>query len=215
MKRVTLVWIICAALGAALLLSAKQSRQPSPEMGEHSSGTALIHSDFTLQSADGKTVTGKDFEGKYLLVFFGFTHCPDICPTTLGLLHQTYEKLGDAAKDFNTVLITVDPQRDTPAVTDQYAKKFDARFIGLSGTPEQLKAAQDAFKAYSSGVPEEARHAEEQHEHAHDHAAMDYQVDHSGFIYLMGKKGEYLTHFRPESTPEELAAELQKTAAGK
>jgi protein SCO1 len=152
------------------------------------SGTALIGGPFTLLDQNGKTVTDKDFRGRFTLVFFGFTHCPDICPAELQVMSASLEALGDKAADVIPIFITLDPERDTPAVMADYVKNFGSRFVGLTGSPEAIASAAKAYRiAYSKqGDPK----------------ASDYSIDHSEFAYLMGRDGQYITHF-PYGTPVE------------
>lgn len=142
----------------------------------------LIGGAFTLVDGAGKTRTDKDFRGKYLIVYFGFTHCPDICPTSLLIIQNAINALGSKKKEVTPLFITVDPERDTPAVVGQYVSHFGPEFVGLSGSPEQIKQAAEAYKVYYRKVED-------------PDSAMGYTMDHSGFIFLMGPDGRYLTHF--------------------
>jgi protein SCO1/2 len=193
MKRSVVSWV-AMVLGIAGLLAyvgptfLKVTPPPS-----RSSGEALIGGSFTLVDASGNTVTEKSFAGKYMLVFFGFTHCPDICPTSLLITKNALERLGDKAKDIVPVFITVDPERDTSDVVGRYVKNFGERFIGLTGTPEQIKKAADAYKVFYQKVEDKG-------------SGLGYVMDHSGFIYFMGRDGKYLTHF-PHTINEQAMAE--------
>ena len=134
---------------------------------------------FTLVAHTGETVSDTDFHGKYLLVFFGYTFCPDICPTSLQEMALTLDALGGEAAMIQPLFITIDPQRDTPEVLAEYVAAFDPRIIGLTGTPEQIAAAAKAYRAY----------------YARSDPASDgdtYLMDHSAFIYLMGPDGRFL-----------------------
>ena len=155
---------------------------PLTKDGTHSKGEALIGGDFTLIDGTGKTLTNRDFLGKYMLVYFGFTHCPDICPTSLLLIQNAINHLGDKGKKVQPVFITLDPERDTPAVVGPYVQHFGPGLIGLSGSAEQIKQAADAYKIYYRKVEDKD-------------SAMGYVIDHSGFMYLMGPDGKYITHF--------------------
>ena len=106
-----------------------------------STGGPAIGGPFTLESSSGKTVTDRDFRGKYMLVYFGYTYCPDVCPTTLNAVAAALDKLGPKAKDLRPIFITVDPQRDTPAVMKQYTAAFSPDLIGLTGTPDADRQA--------------------------------------------------------------------------
>lgn len=144
---------------------------------------------FSLIDQDGNPVTEKSWPGKYLLVFFGFTHCPDICPVTLQKISAVIDKLGsaDAAK-MQTLFITVDPERDTPDVMKQYVSNFDKSILGLTGTVRQVKDAEDDFKVYAAKVP--------------DKDGKGYSYNHSGFAYLMSPKGKMVELLKIEDGTE-------------
>jgi len=139
-------FLIGAIAGAgALLVANPQGGQPV-----QSSGAALIGGPFSLVGADGKPVTDRDFRGRYMLIFFGFTHCPDICPAELQVIAQALEQLGDKAKTVVPIFITLDPERDTPQAMANYVKSFGPNFVGLTGSPEAIEAAAKAYRvAYS------------------------------------------------------------------
>ena len=139
-------FLIGAIAGAGVLLVANpQGGQPV-----QSSGAALIGGPFSLVGADGKPVTDRDFRGRYMLIFFGFTHCPDICPAELQVIAQALEQLGDKAKTVVPIFITLDPERDTPEAMANYVKSFGPNFVGLTGSPEAIAAAAKAYRvAYS------------------------------------------------------------------
>ena len=125
-------FLIGALTGAAiLLLTTPRGGQPV-----ESSGTALVGGPFSLTGTDGKTVTDADFRGRYMLVFFGFTHCPDICPAELQVIAQALDKLGDKGKKVAPLFITLDPERDTPHAMASYVQSFGPNFVGLTGSPE-------------------------------------------------------------------------------
>src|SRR5262245_44144028 len=124
-------FLIGGLTGAALLLLTN----PRPDANVETSGTALVGGPFTLVGTDGKTVTDQDFRGRYMLVFFGFTHCPDICPAELQMVAEALDKLGDKANEVVPIFISVDPERDTPEVLAAYVKSFGPKFVGLTGSP--------------------------------------------------------------------------------
>ncbi len=149
-----------------------------------SSGPAFTGSDitgthmgqgWTLTGTNGKPYTLQSFAGKVTLFFFGYTQCPDVCPTTLAELAQVVHLLGDQASRVQIVMITVDPERDTPEVLGAYVSSFDPSFLGLTGTPEQVKVAAGAFKAYYAKVAQ---------------ANGGYSMDHSASFYLFDTQGE-------------------------
>ncbi|WP_428029153.1 SCO family protein [Ancylobacter sp.] len=150
---------------------------------------------FELVDQNGKTVTQEAFAGTPMLVFFGFTHCPDICPTSLFEMSQLFEVLGPDARKVTGLFITVDPERDTPEVMKSYLGSFHPSIQGLSGTPEQVAAVTRAYRAYAKKVPTQGG---------------DYTMDHTAIVYLMSKDGQFVAPFNLKRPPEEAAAELRR-----
>lgn len=158
------------------------------------SGQALIGGPFSLVDHTGKRVTEKDFLGKYTLIFFGYTDCPDICPTELQVMSAALDQMGEAGEPIQPVFITVDPERDTPDVLKAYVENFHPRLMGLTGTADEIAAVARAYRVYytkASGT-----------------AAGDYLMDHSSILYLMGPDGKFLKHFTYTTDAKALAAEL-------
>ena len=187
-------FLIGAIAGAGvLLLATPQGGQPV-----QSSGAALIGGPFALVGADGKPVTDRDFRGRYMLIFFGFTHCPDICPAELQVIAQALEQLGDKAKKVVPILITLDPERDTPQAMANYVKSFGPNFVGLTGSPEAIAAAAKAYRVAYSKVENKD-------------SAGDYSVDHSALVYLMDPEGRYVTHFSYGLSADQMAEKLGKS----
>jgi protein SCO1/2 len=187
-------FLIGALAGAAVLLVA------TPQGGQpvQSSGAALIGGPFSLVGGDGKPVTDRDFRGRYMLIFFGFTHCPDICPAELQVIAQALEQLGDKAKNVVPIFITLDPGRDTPEAMANYVKSFGPNFVGLTGSPEAIAAAAKAYRvAYSKVENKES--------------PGDYSVDHSALVYLMDPEGRYVTHFSYGLSADQMAEKLGKS----
>jgi protein SCO1 len=155
---------------------------------------------FELVDKTGKTVRWSDFDGKYRLVYFGFTYCPDACPTDLARsgkgLQQFEREHPDLGAKVQPIFISVDPERDTPAVVGEFAANFHPRLIGLTGTPAQVKAATDAFKVFYEKAPPD------------DDGG--YMVNHSTVTYLFGPKGEPLATIPTDQGPEAVAQELGK-----
>jgi protein SCO1/2 len=174
----------CAALVAA---AAAAYLTPS-----RSGGAALIGGPFALQTGDGKTLTDKDLLGHPYLVYFGYTHCPDVCPTTLAQISDVLRKMPD--KPVKALFITVDPWRDNPKSMADYVSSFDPRVIGLSGTPEEVEKAEKTFRVY-------AKKSEEKDG--------DYAMDHSSVVYLMDKDGRFAEAFNLERSATESAKELE------
>ncbi len=195
MRISAIVWIICVLVAVGLL--AWMGTGVIPESRRSSATSALVGGPFTLTTGQGETVTEKSYAGKYMLVYFGFTHCPDICPTGLLLIDNALDQLGDPAKRIVPLFITLDPERDTQEVVGNYISHFGNRLIGLTGTPAQVKQAADAYKVYYRKVMDEDR-------------AGEYTIDHSGYIYLMGPDGQYLAHFPHHISESALKDELAK-----
>jgi protein SCO1/2 len=173
-----------AALGAtAVLTLGPQSNQ----------ATASVGGAFTLVDQNGSTVTDRTFLGKPHLVFFGFTHCPDVCPTKLFEISEALRATADKGRDLRALFITVDPERDTPDVLKSYLGSFDARIVGLTGDRAAIDAAVKAFRAYARKVPLKDG---------------DYTMEHTALVYLMGKDGRFVGAFNLDRPPEQAAQEL-------
>lgn len=161
-------------------------------------GQALIESEFALTDHQGRKVSARDYRGKWQLVFFGFTYCPDVCPTTLAMVAQVMDILDEEADSVTPLFITVDPDRDTPEVLATFVSAFHPRMIGMTGSAEQIKSAAKAFRVYYAKAPEKD-------------APYGYLMGHSGLIYLMTPAGTYEAVFTHErDTPETIAAALRK-----
>ena len=160
-------------------------------------GTALVGGPFTLTDQDGRKVSEKDFLGKYMLVFFGYTYCPDVCPTELQVMTAAVDSLGADASNLQPVFISVDPERDTPTVLRAYVENFGPRLIGLTGTPEEVAAVAKAYRVYYAK--------------AKGSTAADYLMDHSSIIYLMGPDGKFVKHFPYTTDATKLSKELKET----
>ena len=186
-----LVLLIAAGLGGYAWLNRHTG-------GSHGSGAALVGGPFTLTDHNGREVTEKTFLGKYMLVFFGFTFCPDVCPTELQVITAALDQMGPEADAIQPVFITVDPERDTPEVLKAYVGNFGPRLLGLTGTPEQVAAAAKAFRVYYAKVKNSG-------------SAADYMMDHSTIIYLMGPDGRFAKHMTYTTDAAKLAEELKKS----
>jgi protein SCO1/2 len=155
---------------------------------------ALIGGPFTLQDGNGKTVSNQTLRGRPFLVYFGYTHCPDVCPTELAKISDILSKMGN--KPVPALFITVDPERDTPKVMQDYVSCFNPAIIGLSGSPEAVAATEKTFRVFS-------RKGEKQPDG-------DYSMDHSSVVYLMDKNGAFVEAFNIERPPEDAAKDLEK-----
>jgi protein SCO1/2 len=159
------------------------------------SGPSAIGGRFQLIDQSGKPITDQDLKGRPFLVFFGYTHCPDICPTTLFDVSELMRALGKDADRTAALFITVDPERDTPAVLKDYLSSFDSHLRGATGDASAIEAAEKAYRVYAKKVPA-------------DHG--DYSVDHTALVYLMDKQGRFVAPFSLKRRPEEAAAELRR-----
>ena len=188
------------ALLAALLVAGAAYYIANQPRGPISIGTALVGGPFSLTDQDGRKVTDKDFRGHYMLVFFGYTYCPDLCPTELQVMSAALDKLGAKADDIQPIFITFDPQRDTPEVLKQYVTNFHPRLIGLTGTPEQVAAAAKAYRVYYSKL-------------GNSSGPETYLMDHSTITYLMDKQGKFLKHFSYSTDASAMSQDLEKAIA--
>jgi protein SCO1 len=161
------------------------------------SGGPSIGGPFALTDGNGKTVTDRDFRGKYLLVYFGYTFCPDVCPTTLNEVAEAMDRLGPKADRVQPLFISVDPQRDTPAVIKQYVGSFTPRLIGLTGTPDEIAKVAKEYRVYYAV-------------HRTGGGPNDYTVDHSSILYLMGPNGKFLAPIRADEPGQRIAADISK-----
>ncbi len=156
---------------------------------------AAIGGPLNLEDQNGKSFTDAQMKGHPFLVFFGFTHCPDICPTTLFDMSQMMKALGPDADRVGVLFITVDPDRDTPKVLKDYLSNFDPRLRGLTGSQAQIDAAIKEYRVYAKKVPLENG---------------DYTMDHTAIVYLMDKDGRFVAPFNMSRTPEAEAADLRR-----
>ena len=185
-----------AVVGASGLAAWRAWAPASPPVVEEE---ALVGGSFELVDGRGETVTHADFVGRPFVIFFGFTHCPDICPTSLFEMSQWIEALGPAAERLRFAFVTVDPERDTPAVMRDYVAAFDERIIPLTGSEAQVERVLDAYRVYAKKVPLEGG---------------GYTMDHSAFVYLMDARGRYRTHITYGEASERAVAKLRELAAG-
>jgi protein SCO1/2 len=198
------IWAGAAALlflaGGALILRAYMPRPATQTM---SVGEADIRSDFSLVDHTGRAVTEADFAGHWQLVFFGFTHCPDICPTTLAYMASVLDLLGSQAEQVAPLFITVDPARDTVPVMADYVSAFHPRLVGLTGTEAQVAHAAESFRTW--------------YERMEDGTAPDgYMMAHAGHIYLMRPGGAFETVFREtDQSPEDVARQILTRVRGR
>jgi cytochrome oxidase Cu insertion factor (SCO1/SenC/PrrC family) len=161
-------------------------------------GRGTVGGPFTLTDSSGHKRSDSEFRGKLMIVYFGYTFCPDVCPADLMAITQALDELGPAASGIQPVFITVDPERDTK-VLGEYVRAFHRSFIGLTGSPEEIRKVANAYKAFYAKVPSAQ--------------SGEYAVDHTGVIYLIGRNGEYLGFVPPQTGPEKLTEILRKYLA--
>jgi protein SCO1/2 len=178
--------VLCIAV--VMLLTGRGGAPNLPQV-------ASIGGPFSLTDQNGRTVTDQDFKGRPFLVFFGFTHCPDICPTTMFEISEIMRKLGPDGDRVRALFITVDPERDTPAALKDYVSSFDPRIVAVTGDDAAIAAVAKAYRAYYKRTPL---------------AEGGYTMDHTAIIYLMGKDGRFVTPFSLKRTTDAAAAELRK-----
>jgi len=157
-------------------------------------GSAPIGGSFAMIGQDGRVVTSAEFAGRPYLVFFGYTHCPDFCPTALFDISAVFKELG-SDKKIAALFVTVDPERDTPDILKAYLENFDSRIIGLTGDSSKTEAIAKAFRVYAKKVPSDK--------------SGDYTVDHTGIVYLMDKRGKFVSAFNLQRPPQQAARELE------
>lgn len=172
----------------ALLLVGRPAPAPNAE-------ASAVGGSFTLTDGDGKTVTADAYRGKYLLVYFGYPFCPDVCPTTLADIVHALDTLGAKADRVQPLFITIDPARDTPAVVRQYVAAFSPRLQGLTGTPDQIAAVAKKYHVYYAP-------------HRSSGASAEYTMDHSSVLYVMGPDGGFAGLIRADQGPDVIAREL-------
>ena len=180
----------------ALVLAACQAESPA---GDPPLAGAAIGGPFELVDSNGETVRWSDFDGKYRMVYFGYAYCPDVCPLDVQRMMRGFaefaEEEPELAAQVQPIFVTIDPQRDTPAVVGEFTSAFSDDLLGLTGTPEQIDTAAKAFSVYYA----RGQGSEE-----------NYLMDHSRAAYLMGRKGEPIALLPVEQSPQAVAAELDK-----
>ena len=194
---VFVIGLLALAAGAAAYV---WTLPPKPAGYVSGSGTALVGGPFELVDQTGAVRRDADFRGQFMLVYFGYTYCPDVCPVSLTNMSTAVDMLGETdpalARQITPVFITVDPDRDDVAALAAYVEHFHPRLVALTGDMDQVAAAAKAYRVYFAKVQ--------------DDATSDYLVDHSAIIYLMGPDGAYLSHFPHNATPEEIVAGLRQ-----
>jgi protein SCO1/2 len=189
-----LLLVLSAFVGGLVLFAAVifvvTGRVPGPI-----AGASAVGGPFKLVDQNSKPITDQDMKGHPFLVFFGFTHCPDVCPTTLFEVSEIFRALGPQAKDIRGLFISVDPERDTPAVLKDYLSSFDPHLVGVTGDLPSIQAVEKSYRVYAKKVPLDGG---------------GYTMDHTALIYLMDKTGRFVAPFNIKRPPEEAAADLKK-----
>ena len=193
-----LLWILVAlalaGFAALLLLPPRETRDDAQVITSASFGGP-----FTLTGADGRPFPSSRLAGKPYAIFFGFTHCPDVCPTTLARLVRLRRQLGGKERPFEILFVTVDPERDGPAEVGKYSQLFDSPVIGLTGSPAQIEQVKKQFGIYSRKVP--------------GHHGSEYSVDHTASVLLFDRNGGFAGTIAPEEGEEAAAAKLKRIIA--
>jgi cytochrome oxidase Cu insertion factor (SCO1/SenC/PrrC family) len=196
-SRARALLIVASSLWCSLTAAAEQP-SAAQMMDDLMYGRGSVGGPFTLTDQTGKLRSDAEFRGKLMIVYFGYTYCPDVCPTDLMAITQALDALGPAADGVQPVFITIDPEHDTKVLAD-YVSSFHHSLVGLIGSPDEIRKVANAYKAFYVKVPDER--------------SGEYSIDHAGIIYLMGRNGEYLGFMPPQTNPDRLTEILRKNLA--
>ncbi len=196
MSKKNLIILLLSFSLFALGLGYYVSTYINPAKESVDTGNALLGGDFTLTSHKGQSIDTKQFRGKYMMVYFGYSFCPDICPTALENMSEAMMKLADMGNKIQPIFVTVDPDRDTVQQLETYIQSFHPRFLAMTGGKEALDKAIKAYRVYAQKVDDEG--------------ATDYLVDHSSIVYVMGPDGKYVSHFSHQTPGEEMAFKMRE-----
>ena len=186
------------AAGVGLLVGAIGTSQHQHAHHPLGQASAMIGGPFTLVTADGKAITDQTYRGKWPLIYFGYTSCPDACPTVLNNMSAALEKLGAGSNKVQPLFITVDPRRDTSEVMAKYLKSFDPRIVGLTGSQQQIESVVRAYRVYVALPKTEGD---------------DYLVDHSGYLYLMSPQGRFVDVIAGDLPADQMADRVRELMA--
>ena len=202
-KIVLAVWAL-ALIGAGAWIAQDSLRSPEnpatvEQRGFFTTEAAAIGGPFQLTDQNGRRRSDLDFRGKLMLIYFGFTYCPDVCPTALTVVTTALDQLGEAADAVAPILITIDPERDTAAVLKDYVAQFSPRYIGLTGTSREIADVARAYRVYYARSP--------------GSGGAPYLMDHTSLLYLMDQNGRFHTHFTHNNRAEDIVAAVRKLLA--
>jgi protein SCO1/2 len=195
MTRTIRVLVLTAAFLAGATALAAIAIVIWPRGGEMAVSPSAVGGPFRLTDQNGRTVTDADFKGKPFLVFFGFTHCPDVCPTALFDMSEAFRRLGPDAEKMSALFISVDPERDTPEKLKDYLQSFHPRISALTGTQAEIDAVTKTYKAYAKKVPLDGG---------------EYTMDHTAIVYLMDREGRFIAPFNLKRPADEAAKDLRR-----
>ena len=193
--RTSQILLILSALVTGLVVFTGVFLYATGNFGGTGPASSAIGGPFKLIDQNGNTITDSDIKGRPFLVFFGYTHCPDVCPTTLFDVSEVMRALGKDADRTGALFVTVDPERDTPAVIKDYLSSFDPHLRGATGDRAAIDATEKAYRVYAKKVPTENG---------------DYTMDHTALVYLMDKQGRFVAPFSLKRRPEDAAADLRR-----
>ena len=193
--RTSQILLIISAFLTGLVVFTGVFLYATGNLGSSNPDTSAIGGPFKLVDQDGAPITDADIKGRPFLVFFGYTHCPDICPATLFEVSEVMHALGKDADRAGALFITVDPERDTPAVMKDYLSSFDPHLRGATGDRAAVDAAEKAYRVYAKKVPT---------------TDGDYSMDHTALVYLMDKQGRFVAPFSLKRRPADAAADLRR-----
>lgn len=204
-----LLAVLTAISGWEFYAARQAAREASERKAEAATSSRSIGGSFSLTDHTGRRVTDADFRGKFLLVFFGYTYCPDVCPTAMANVSLVMEALGEDADAVQPLFISVDPERDKPAVLADFVGQFDKRIIGLTGTPAEIADVARKYRVYYRKVTSEELGEESSRDD------QDYLMDHSAYLYLMGPDGRFLQVFTHTQDPAEIADAIEAAIASR
>lgn len=196
MSKKNLILLLLCFITFALGMGYYVSTYVRPVKTNTQTGNALLGGDFQLTTHKGHPIDTKQFRGKYMMIYFGYSFCPDICPTALENMSEAMMKLADLGPKIQPIFVTVDPDRDTVKQLETYIQSFHPRFLALTGSKESLDKAIKSFRVYAQKVEDEG--------------ASDYLIDHSSIVYVMGPDGKYVAHFSHQIPGEEMAFKVRE-----